>query len=407
MIFSFLLLNVSFVGAVDQSSLSASVTSNTKSTISIPVTSTTLTRTLVVGTTGNDVTELQKALVREGYLKMPQGVAYGFFGNLTSQKLREYQKAKGIPVTGTLTPTTRAIILPTTTPIITPIPVPIITPVSIPCTSTTPPWIKVLSPNGGETYIPSQQIPVSWTSCNVPSNASLYFVLEASGHASSLNTTGATFNSSINDGNEIITLPPTSHFGQIGSYSQYGNNYKFTIVYQPFATGTSAIDVRDSSDNLFTINSNSSSAPIITTTPAQSLFGQNEATLNGTYNSNGSPITNIWFEYGITTSLGTVDNNYLNPGVTLSGSAPIGKTINGFIQGHTYYFKVCGSNSAGSSCGNILSFIQPSSSSSNCTPGSPKVIITSTDNEPDAIPSNTQNAALARFWIYPLCNVTL
>jgi hypothetical protein len=35
------------------------------------------------------------------------------------------------------------------------------------CASNTSPWIKVTSPNGGETYTAGQQITVKWKSCNV------------------------------------------------------------------------------------------------------------------------------------------------------------------------------------------------------------------------------------------------
>ena len=35
------------------------------------------------------------------------------------------------------------------------------------CTSGTAPWIKVISPAGGETFITGQQIVIKWTSCNV------------------------------------------------------------------------------------------------------------------------------------------------------------------------------------------------------------------------------------------------
>jgi len=83
------------------------------------------------------------------------------------------------------------------------------------------------------------------------------------------------------------------------------------------------------------------SAPTITTTKATFLFGPTEATLNGTYNDNGSPINKVWFKYGTTSSLGTTDSNYLKTGATLTGSGVIGKTLNVFVAGKTYFFKVC------------------------------------------------------------------
>ena len=38
---------------------------------------------LTVGSQGSDVTELQQMLVTKGFLQMPAGVSYGYFGPLT------------------------------------------------------------------------------------------------------------------------------------------------------------------------------------------------------------------------------------------------------------------------------------------------------------------------------------
>ena len=66
------------------------------------------TKDLTFGATGADVTALQQTLVSEGYLTMPAGVAYGYFGKLTQTALIKYQKAKGIsPAAGYFGPITR------------------------------------------------------------------------------------------------------------------------------------------------------------------------------------------------------------------------------------------------------------------------------------------------------------
>lgn len=65
---------------------------------------------LTVGSTGGGVTELQKVLVAEGYLVMPAGVAYGYFGSMTKDALIKYQIAKGItPAVGYFGPVTRKV----------------------------------------------------------------------------------------------------------------------------------------------------------------------------------------------------------------------------------------------------------------------------------------------------------
>jgi len=53
-------------------------------------------RNLTVGYSGVDVIELQSKLETLGYLKMPPGVAKGFFGQLTRKALIEYQVANNI-----------------------------------------------------------------------------------------------------------------------------------------------------------------------------------------------------------------------------------------------------------------------------------------------------------------------
>lgn len=69
----------------------------------------TFTRSLTVGSRGDDVTALQTWLVAKGYLVMPSGVAMGYFGSLTKAAVAAYQTAKGItPAVGYFGPVTRA-----------------------------------------------------------------------------------------------------------------------------------------------------------------------------------------------------------------------------------------------------------------------------------------------------------
>ena len=64
---------------------------------------------LTIGSTGNDVVELQKILVAKGYLVMPSGVAMGYFGALTKSAVAKWQAAEGIsPAAGYVGPISRA-----------------------------------------------------------------------------------------------------------------------------------------------------------------------------------------------------------------------------------------------------------------------------------------------------------
>lgn len=69
----------------------------------------TFTSNLTVGSKGTEVEALQKWLVSKGYLTMPAGVAYGYFGPATKAALAKYQAEAGIsPASGYFGPITRA-----------------------------------------------------------------------------------------------------------------------------------------------------------------------------------------------------------------------------------------------------------------------------------------------------------
>lgn len=75
------------------------------------------TRFLTVGSTGDDVIELQKILIADGYLHI--AAPTGFFGPLTLEAVKLYQAAHGIPTTGFVGPLTLAALNADGTPILT------------------------------------------------------------------------------------------------------------------------------------------------------------------------------------------------------------------------------------------------------------------------------------------------
>jgi N-acetylmuramoyl-L-alanine amidase len=68
-------------------------------------------RDLALGSTGQDVVQLQGILAEQGYLNWPAGVPFGYFGQLTKSTLTNFQSANGLPATGYFGPMTRAKIL--------------------------------------------------------------------------------------------------------------------------------------------------------------------------------------------------------------------------------------------------------------------------------------------------------
>jgi peptidoglycan hydrolase-like protein with peptidoglycan-binding domain len=68
-------------------------------------------RDIQIGNEGSDVVLIQKLLVEKGFLKMPSGSAFGYFGSLTKSAVIAFQKSQGIPMTGTVGPKTRSALL--------------------------------------------------------------------------------------------------------------------------------------------------------------------------------------------------------------------------------------------------------------------------------------------------------
>jgi len=65
-------------------------------------------RTLISGSTGFDVVELQDFLIQyRGLLTLPEGVPKGFFGQLTESALADYQRENGLPASRYLDQATR------------------------------------------------------------------------------------------------------------------------------------------------------------------------------------------------------------------------------------------------------------------------------------------------------------
>jgi peptidoglycan hydrolase-like protein with peptidoglycan-binding domain len=67
-----------------------------------------ITSDLTIGSSGPQVVTLQNALVAQGHLVMPAGVAPGYFGALTQAAVAKWQAANGLPATGYFGPLSRA-----------------------------------------------------------------------------------------------------------------------------------------------------------------------------------------------------------------------------------------------------------------------------------------------------------
>lgn len=127
---------------------------------------------------------------------------------------------------------------------------------AVACLPTTTPWIKVVSPNGGETYTPGQQIRVTWLSCNISSSALVLVHLDYAPGQVLYNMLGSYNATTVNSGSVSITLPLTTVWPGSPNSVSWGNNYKIFITLATPGGST------DYSDNLFAINSSSNNLPI-------------------------------------------------------------------------------------------------------------------------------------------------
>jgi uncharacterized protein (TIGR02145 family) len=94
--------------------------------------------------------------------------------------------------------------------------------------------------------------------------------------------------------------------------------------------------------------------PSVTTTEAIFVTA-GSYTLNGTVNANGQSTT-VTFEYGLTTSYGSVVNASQSP-VSGTGNTAVSANITGLTEGKTYHFRVKVNSLAGPKDGNDVSFI--------------------------------------------------
>ncbi len=130
--------------------------------------------------------------------------------------------------------------------------------VSTKCNSNSPSTIKVLSPNGGETYTAGQKITVKWESCNVNPNSIGIILIKHNPAIPYTQSEGqgdyAGFSlgnySTADDGIEQITLPASSN-----SNLTSGQHYFISVIGLGDATNIgSGYTPRDYSDGLFTLN---------------------------------------------------------------------------------------------------------------------------------------------------------
>ncbi len=206
-----------------------------------------------------NITALQKYLEQQGYLKMPAGANYGFFGRVTRAALETWQRANGVRETDDsgfayLGMSSRRLINQCS-----PKPVPI----------ELQPSITITSPNGGETWIKGTPQYVAWQSSGIPkeNNVTLRLRGEDDQREYPLYYANQSFDLTLgatpNDGSQLVLFPrnlPNQGY-RIEVKTSLGNQSYF-----------------DTSDSYFKITSDitTNKPPVITglTAPTTLVVGQ-------------------------------------------------------------------------------------------------------------------------------------
>ena len=134
----------------------------------------------------------------------------------------------------------------------------------------------------------------------------------------------------------------------------------FLLMFMLFITSSVCADTGSPP----VISSSESMAPpplVVTVTPlpnaatsAATAIGGIYATVNGTASAENST-ADVTFEYGLTTSYGS---SVTATPSQVSGSTPttVSAFLNGLILNTTYHFRVCATNSCGTTCGDDMTF---------------------------------------------------
>lgn len=222
--------------------------------------------TLRVGSTGETVRTVQQKLSEMGYSVSVDGK----FGRKTSQAVAKFQASQNLKADGLAGEKTLALILnmrPLTGSTAGNGGIVPINPPTIPRGPITGDvvWdrtcadgnmhIQLFSPNGNEVYLSSQQIPVTWRTCNVASDKLVHLSIRTYQNGNPVNI-GSLYSAQTGTPNVPNTGSALSRvFSDIGGI-QYnpGKNYK-VIVGLTDSTGAALYPyANDESDNLFTIN---------------------------------------------------------------------------------------------------------------------------------------------------------
>jgi hypothetical protein len=186
--------------------------------------------------------------------------------------------------------------------------------------------------------------------------------------ATSIASYAATLNGSLDphglSTNVYFQYGTTTSYGlTTAPQSQSGNTYRnvsanisglsASTVYHFRIVATNSSGTTFGSDNTFTTLT-ATGPPVVTTSPATNV-ASSSATLNGSLDPHGL-ITNVYFQYGTTTSYGQATPMQSQTGNTYRN---ITANISGLTTHTTYHFRIVATNNGGTRYGSDRTFTTP------------------------------------------------
>lgn len=219
---------------------------------------TTTTQTYKRGDSAPVIKEIQQILKDTG---LYSGLVSGQIGPRTETAIKEFQTKNGLTPTGTLDTLTIGKIIKTGGKEGEKL-----------CAPNSAPWIKVISPNGGEVYQAGQVFTPEWTTCNIPSENNVWVVLLDTVDQEEVNLGYG----QVADGSVNLAFPNEVDWAD-------GLKYKIAVRWEH------NLNVNDQSDNLFTIQggdeqiTSECNAKVLYPHPGQTYTLEENANLSGTY----------------------------------------------------------------------------------------------------------------------------
>lgn len=164
---------------------------------------------------------------------------------------------------------------------------------------------------------------------SVPTNAGYYFSYSVSGGATSVTPTRSTSVNGTQPVSETVDIPCNS-------------SYQYQLVFWDSSAPQNIFYANIQSASTLSCsqqNQNQSSPTITTNSPTN--VSSNSATFQGSVNSNGGVMTNVWFEWGTSNSFGNTTPQ-VNVGTVNTTFYSVNNSLN---PNTTYYYRAVGQNS--------------------------------------------------------------